>query len=392
MEQGKYMVNDKAISEFLKSFFEKKNLWEKLRAEARTQAVTWRWATESMSYEMPFARELYGGSNPRWIADDRANPKSHVRHGLDAQERIVIECGPGIQETVWLYEVDRRTGVQWYVHNDDVRIGSVTQYCYQDGRLAANHLHMGYRGSDTRMEYGDDRLLRSFSRHWQKEDEPWYSQYVFCYNAQDQLERIVLQYTDAQGQPTGQERLIYLRLPKGESLTTVEARVKSLLLQAIETALANIPQDEKLYCLLLCYTHEDLGAAWPPFLVWGRESYRRSVVERDEDVSYYLWAPDEIRDVQGEDHEYWFDDQELREACLLHAQLMDMRQSNTSAMRVLKQLAPEVLRMAKKAGLPMTDDFVVAFADNTGEVDPLKAMKSGLDAEHWALLKQRGYV
>ena len=97
-------------------------------------------------------------------------------------------------------------------------------------------------------------------------DESWYSQYVFSYDAQDHLERIVLQYTDEQGQPTGQERLTYLRLPKGESLATVEARVKSLLLQAIETTLDNIPQEEKLYCLLLCYTHEDLGAAWPPFL------------------------------------------------------------------------------------------------------------------------------
>ncbi|WP_312113590.1 hypothetical protein [Brevibacillus reuszeri] len=392
MEQRKYKLNDEAISEFLKSFFDKKSLWEKLRTEARTQVVTWRWATESMAFEMPFARELYGGSNPRWVADDRANPKSHIRHGLDAQDRIVIECGPGTQETVWLHEADRRTGVQFYVHNDDVSMGSVTQYGYQDGRLAANHLHMGYRGADTLMEYEDGRLLRSFSRHWQEEDEPWYSQYVFSYDAQGHLERIVLQYTDEQGQPTGQERLTYLRMPKGESLATVEARVKSLLLQAIETTLDNIPQEEKLYCLLLCYTHEDLGAAWPPFLVWGRESYRQSVVERGEDVSYYLWAPDEIRDVQGEDHEYWFDGQELREACLLHAQLMDMKQSNTSAMRVLKQLVPEVLRMAEHAGLPLTDDFVVAFADNTGEVDPLKAMKSGLDAEHWTLLKQRGYV
>ncbi|MFD0715622.1 hypothetical protein [Paenibacillus sp. GCM10027626] len=390
MEHANCMINDEAI--FLNSFFDKKNSWEKLREEARSQAVTWRWATESMAFETPFARELYGGSIPRWLADDRANPKSHVRHGLDAQDRIVIECGPGTRETVWLHEPERRTGVQLYVHNDDVNIGSVTQYCYQDGRLAADHLHMGYRGSDTCMEYEDGRLLRSFSRHWQEGDEPWFSQYVFSYDTQDQLERIVLQYTDAQGQPTGQERLTYLRLPKGETLATVEARVQSLFIQAIPTTLDNIPQDEKLYCLLLCYTHEDLGAAWPPFLVWGRESYRQSVVERGEDVPYYLWAPDEIRDVQGEGHEYWFDDRELREACLLHAQLMNMKQSNASAMRVLKQLAPQIHRMAKQAGLPLTDDFVVAYADNTGEVNPLKAMKSGLDAESWALLKQRGYV
>lgn len=55
-------------------------------------------------------------------------------------------------------------------------------------------------------------------------------------------------------------------------------------------------------------------------------------------------------------------------------------------------MLPLLESMVRQAGLPVTDDFVVAFADNTGEVDPLKAMKARLPDAHWALLKQRGLV
>ena len=94
----------------------------------------------------------------------------------------------------------------------------------------------------------------------------------------------------------------------------------------------------------------------------------------------------------GEADEHWFSDEALGEACLLHGQLMEMKQSNASAMRVLRHMLPLLESMVRQAGLPVTDDFVVAFADNTGEVDPLKAMKVRLPDAHWALLKQRGLV
>jgi hypothetical protein len=61
-------------------------------------------------------------------------------------------------------------------------------------------------------------------------------------------------------------------------------------------------------------------------------------------------------------------------------------------MRVLKRTVPLLQAMVEQAGLPVTDDFVVAHADNTGEIDPRKAMKASLPAEAWALLKQRGHV
>jgi hypothetical protein len=156
--------------------------------------------------------------------------------------------------------------------------------------------------------------------------------------------------------------------------------------------LPRIPRTEPLYCLLLCFTDEDPTAAWPPFLVWGRQSYRDAVLARGEDVRYYLWAPDEIRHAQGDADEHWFDLPALTEACQRHGQYMALRQSPVSARRVLKQVAAWLDAPERRALLHTTEDFVVAVADNSGNLDPLPGMRRAIGPERWARLKSRGYV
>jgi hypothetical protein len=172
----------------------------------------------------------------------------------------------------------------------------------------------------------------------------------------------------------------------------LEAQVYECLLDRLPAVLQRIPRGEPIYCLLLCYTNEDPPAAWPPFLVWGKQSYRQQIVAAGEDVSYYLWAPDEIREVQGYDDEHWFEDEQLDDLCRQHVALMYEEESQASLLRVLADLVPEVSRLVSASGLPVTDDFVVAYADNTGEIDTLGALRTSLDPGHWALLEQRGYV
>lgn len=181
-------------------------------------------------------------------------------------------------------------------------------------------------------------------------------------------------------------------LPQDLSLATLEKQVEEQLLNALPIALAALPHDQPLYCLLLCYTAEDIASAWPPFLVWGTESYRQTIVGQGEDVSYYLWAPDEIRAQQAQQYEYWFIQPELKNLCLLHSQLMNKKQSYSSAISVLNKLQPEITRLIKEAGIALTEDFVVSYADNTGSVDPLNALKAGIRAEHWEALKRQKYV
>lgn len=364
----------------------------RLLADCTAQAVTWRWATESMGEQTPFLQEQYGGPKPLWLADDKADPECHVHHGFDAAGRLVLQRQSRGRATAWLHEADRSTGVQLQVYDGEPSLTTVTQYRRAGGLLASQHVSHGHKGFDTRYEWQDAQLQRAVMSNWAEGQETWLCQDVYRYDDAGQLDTITLEYLDDDGTPSGQTRLGYRRPRKGETLATVAARVEALLIDAITRALARIPDDEKIYGLLICYTQEDFGAAWPPFLVWGREPYRRSVTEAGEEVSYHLWAPDEIRAVQGDAHEHWFDDTALKEACLLHAQFMDLRQSTASAMRVLKNLAAHFNDPAAHAVLNTTDDFVVAHADNTGEIDPLKAMKAAIAPERWALLKARGLV
>jgi hypothetical protein len=363
-----------------------------LLADSAAQAVSWRWASESMAEEVPFLQEKYGGPKAKWIADDKADAVRHVHHGFDTAGRLVIQRDGNGRETAWLHEADRRTGVQFSLHEDEAHIGVVTQYRDAGGLLASHHVSHGHKGFDERFLWENGQLQRAITSNWAKGKKTWLCQDVYRYDDAALLDTITLEYLDEDGQPDGQRRLTYRRPRKGETLASVAAKVEAMLIAQITEALALIPRDEKIYCLLICYTEEDFTAAWPPFLVWGRESYRRAVLQKGEEVPYYLWAPDEIREVQGDAHERWFDNASLQESCLLHSQFMDIQQSTASARRVLKNLALHFNAPAAHASLLATDDFVVAHADNTGEVDPLRAMKAGIAPERWALLKERGCV
>ncbi|MCL2715690.1 MAG: hypothetical protein FWD68_14165 [Alphaproteobacteria bacterium] len=329
--------------------------------------------------------------------------------------------------------------VQWSNSGGDA---TITKSDTHDDRLVAEQTWSLYSYEEIRYEYDPegDRLQRSLIRLWRKDDDfssdasddedsdedvdsddedfddedfddddhphdfavdkegrtPELSQLVFTYDPDGVLARVTHQDLDEQGQPRpGPGRLEYLRLPDSESMETIEASVQSLLEQALAAALNEIPREERLYCLLLCFSGEDMDCGWPPFLVWGRESYRRSVLERGEAVGYYLWAPDEIRakaDNKGTGDEYWLQDQTLKDTFLLHRQLMKGEDSNASAMRVLEKTLRPLARMVRQAEIPVTDDFVIAFADSTGEISPLEVMETCLPPERWALLQDRGYV
>lgn len=364
-----------------------------LREKARAEVVSWRWATESMAVDIPFAKELYGGSRSRWLNDNAAKPEQHRHHGIDAAGRIVIECYAGKRETVWLYADNSKTGVEWSLHHGDISLYAVTHYQYWDNLLVAEQTYIpGRHQLSDEFIWQDGLLLRRFRQTVAESRDPWYSQHVFIYDKSRELERIVLQYTDADGVPSGQERLEYLRLPKGETQATIETQLEMHLLDAFSTALAQVPREQPLYCLLLCYTAEDIAAAWPPFLVWGTEAYRQQIVVQGEDISYYLWAPDEIRELQAAQYEHWFKQPELKDICLVHAQLMSIKQSYNPAIRLLQRLVPDITRLVKESGLLLTEDFVVTYVDNTGNVDPSKAIKANISAEQWAALKRQKYV
>ncbi|MCF7752353.1 hypothetical protein KQ945_16455 [Bacillus subtilis subsp. subtilis] len=360
-----------------------------LLAQCRAQVVRWRWANESMGWETPFAREEQGGPASRWVADDKANPQRHVRHGLDAQDRVVLECWPNGCATAWLHAPGVHHSLSFFA---DGGINAAWEYREQDGRLLGLDLVDGKRGFNETYYWEGDRLQRKGIENWSQDGRTWWCQKVYHYNDAGQLDTIVLEYLDDEGCPGGPSRLQYQRPRPGETLATVTAEVERLLIEAIAAQLPRIPRGEPLYCLLLCFTDEDPASAWPPFLVWGRQPYRQEVLERGEDVRYYLWAPDEIRQGQGDAEEHWFDVPALTQACQRHSQYMEVRGSTASAQRVLKQVAAWLDAPQRRALLDTTDDFVVAVADNSGNIDPVPGLRRAIDPQHWALLKARGCV
>ncbi len=375
-------------------------IWSTWITAAHAQVSQWRWATESMSFDMPFSRELLGDAAPRWLADDRAKPGEHVHHGLDAQGRIVVVGVPGShREQVLIHEADQRITLE----PGSVYMNRYANMGTPEQRLLASHMHMGWGGIDTEHVWQGQRLLRSVSHTWSDTHADCGSQYTYTYADDGEVARIDLQYLDDKGQVLpGRDRLQYLRPPKGETLKTVVARVQDLLLQALPAAIAQVPRDQPLYAMFLCFTPDDPSAAWPPFLVWADAPYRERVLaDKLKKAPYALWAPDEIRKAASErsgqpaPNERWFDGPEhqaLRDACQLHERLMAMKQSEVPATRVLNAVVPVLEDLVRQSGLPLTDDFVALAADNTGDVDPLKAMKKRLAPERWAQLKAKGLV
>lgn len=359
-----------------------------LVADCRAAVVQWRWATESMALATPFLQEKQGGPKPRWVADDKADPARHVRHGFDAQGRVVIECDKR-SSTAWLHA----PGVRHRLTFDEGDIESAWEWREHDGKLQGLDLVTDDRGFNETYQWEGDRLQRVVIENWSTRAPTWWCQNVYSYNDAGQLDTIVLEYLDDRGRRSGERRLEYQRPRPGETLATVSAEVERLLIQAISAQLPRIPAGPPLYCLLLCFTDEDVPAAWPPFLVWGRQPYRQAVLDRDDDEArYYLWAPDEIRAVQGDGEEHWFTEPALTEACMRHSQYMELRQSSASATRVLKNVAAWLDAPERRALLTTTDDFVVAVADNTGSVDPLPGLRKAIGPERWAVLKARGCV
>lgn len=360
-----------------------------LLAQCEARVTHWRWANESMGFPRPYARELYGCPAARWIADAKADSDKHVRHGLDAQGRIVIEHWPTERSTAYLYLPEGQYSVSCY---SDGGINHASAWREAGGRVTG--LDMISRGGGINRVYHwqGDLLQRVVMTNWSDDKATWWCQNVYHHDAEGALERIVLEYLDQDGQPRGKSRLQYLRPQRGETLATVSAEVERLLKEAIAAQLPHVPRDEPLYCLLLCFTDGDIGAAWPPFLTWGRQSYREARQDGGEDVAYYLWAPDEIGGGPGDPGTHWFDNPLLVQACLRHVQYMTLRNSTASAQRVLRNVAAWLDAPEQRAQLVTTDDFVVAVADNTGNVDPLPGMRKAIGAERWALLKARGYV
>ncbi|MCL2714896.1 MAG: hypothetical protein FWD68_10015 [Alphaproteobacteria bacterium] len=350
--------------------YSSENIPPTLKADTRAEVKDWVWATGSMSQDVPFLAELTGCCAPYWVDDAEADPQCHVHHGLDAQGRIIFEscrCG----EKVIFYRPQQRLTIVWDKSDRVARVGISH---YEDGRLVAVQLRDVHGFRDTRFEYHGERLKLVTTEHvvGDNEEEVCRCGNIFSYDADGVLGRVDLVHLDKSGEILPDPGyVLYMRLPDGETLATIETRVQLLLEKALSDVIREIPRDEAFYCMMLCYCRRELGETWPPALVWGRESHRSAVRECRQAENRCLWWPGAMlarSREKGEDGFHRLEDGSLADACLLHAYLMVRSGNYASASRVLENTRIPLERMLREAGVPVTDDFVVAYADVSADL------------------------
>ena len=381
---------------------------KKLVTECRESVTQWRWATGNMSRNVPFRKERFG-ENSQWLKDGTKPKPPHVRHGLDDAGAIRV------------IEDQRRNSTSFLVHGGGGQVDSV-EYMYRPGtlmhlrrciydgkRLVRMHNFIAGRNAseelyvwkgnrlDQIVSVGWSTFFNSESQTWRPFEADSHSLQQFEYDELGRLARIVGQALNKDGSVYRDlgPQIEYERPINGETIPALATEIERMLLEQVPAAVAELEEQEKakgpFYCLLLCYCAEDFEAGWPPFLVLGSEAERRRIVEKGEDVRYWLWAPDELREMPG-NIEFGLRDEGLRNHCRLHAQLMGQREDMSSGIKVLRAVAKQLNGFDWSQAIGITPDFIVAAVDNTGEADPIKDIKAVVPATVFRSLKKDGLV
>jgi hypothetical protein len=176
--------------------------------------------------------------------------------------------------------------------------------------------------------------------------------------------------------------------------TTAElaSEVERRLLKKVLAAVAKAKPTGQYYCLLLCYCAEDFQAGWPPFVLLGNESERDRIIRSGDSITYYLWAPDEMRNHDANVELPLHRDASLNDLCAKHAEAMDAEGDTSSAMQVLRRICKRLNRRDWSDTIKVTPDFIVAAVDNTGEVDPAEDIEVMIPPEKFQSLRQRGLI
>jgi hypothetical protein len=380
---------------------------DKLAAECRKSVVEWRWASGDMSRNVPFRKERFR-HNPQWIRAGAKPKPADVRHGLDATGAIrIVENGLEKSTTYIVHGSGPVDSVQYTYRSGDLEY---LRRCVYDGEriVRVHNLIGGRNGSEEVYVWKEDQLdhiislgwstfFNSDSRTWRPVEKNSHAREQFEYDDLGRLDRIVACYLNSDGSvdPDLGPRIAYERPKKAESIPALAKEIQRMLLEQVPAAVVHVKEKAQskgpFYCLLLCYCAEDFEAGWPPFLVLASEAERRRIVEEGQDVRYWLWAPDELREMPG-NVEFGLRDVTLRNQCRLHARLMGQKDDTASGIKVLRAVAKELNAFDWSKTIDVTPDFLVAAVDNTGEVDAVKDIKAVVPAAVFRSLKKNDLV
>jgi hypothetical protein len=174
------------------------------------------------------------------------------------------------------------------------------------------------------------------------------------------------------------------------TLADLAADIEKMLLERVPAKIANAKPEGRFYCLLLCYCAEDFTAGWPPFILLGSEAERQRVIQSGDNVAYYLWAPDEMRNQKPNIELPFHTDKTLNDACARHCELM--KGDYSSAMNVLRRVSKALSQRDWSKIIQVTPDFLVAAVDNTCEVNPAEDIEAVIPPAKFRALRERGHI
>ncbi|MGH7140763.1 MAG: hypothetical protein ACREHD_33945, partial [Pirellulales bacterium] len=213
----------------------------------------------------------------------------------------------------------------------------------------------------------------------------------FQFDPLARLDRIEQRYLNEDGSVKSSlpVQVRYQRPKKNESIPQLAKAIERMLKEQIPAAVEKARGKGPFYCLFLCYCEEDFGAGWPPGLVLKTEAERQRIIERGDEVTYYLWAPDESEETNMR---VGLNEETLLRHCDLHNQLMDVDGDYSSAKKALRSVAKALNETDWSNIIDVTHDFVVAAVDNTGEVDFATDIKASIPAPKFRALKKNGLI
>lgn len=383
---------------------------DELARRCRAKVVEWRWASDDMAFafQQPFVKERYR-CDPKWLKEGAKLKSDCKRHGLDAEGLIHV-----VEDLTSNAGLDQAQISAKYVTYKDNQSEAVrylapcslqtVQRCIYDGpRIIRQHNFIYSNGSERHFEWRDERLHRILSMGWRHDsvgpaskqfsgfDANSHTEQIFEYDELGRLDRIVERSLNHDGTfyKGLSPRINYERPKKNESIPQLAKEIERMLIERIPPAVSAARGKGPFYCLLICYCGEDFGAGWPPMLMLKPEADRRRIVERGEEVKYFLWAPDESDETNVR---LRYGDETLENSCRLHCQLMDVKEDYSSAKKALHNAAKALNELDWPKLLDVTPDFIVAAVDNTLEFDFATDIKAVVPAAKFKALKANGMI
>lgn len=377
--------------------------YERLKQQIEPQVVEWRWATDDMFPLEPLQEYRPYPCKGKWLKPGKEPDYYNMMlHGLDANGKVLIIHIPyspesyhngEITERYYIYEEDKINIVQY----SDFRLRTVKyfiSYSYNEGRPYRQQIINGGSINDTWYYWNNQILEFEEGCEWLSGAsvlEPidinntfeikWHGRNTFQYDLDGQLQKIVKQDLS-----NGEEQLVYLRTRSGESIKELAPVIEDLLVEEIRRIVTNAHITSPAYCMILGYNSEDTHCVLPPFILIGLDEERQRIISEGNEIQYYLWAPDELRERCPEVN---LSDPEVLAKCLLFTQLMSLKHSASSGYKILRSVAKRLSSMDWSNILPVTSDFIVFAADNASEIDLMKDMKESVPADKLADLKKR---